>query len=104
MLEEVDIEEADRLRVCKLLGEVASVGEGFDVVHEQKVWGGIGDLWPALAVNRQGVEHRRPTDKWCVKGLKGTLVLWCRQDNSRPPDRIRPPGSPQRRAGATRSG
>jgi hypothetical protein len=48
MLDEGDLDEADRSPVSKLLEEVASEGADFDVEREQKVWGRIRDLWPPI--------------------------------------------------------
>lgn len=49
LLDESDLDEADRLRVRKLLDEVAGEGEDFDVDREKKVWGRIRTLWPGVS-------------------------------------------------------
>jgi hypothetical protein len=49
LLDKADLDEADRLRVQKLLAEVASDGEDFDVDREKKVWGRIKTLWPGVS-------------------------------------------------------
>lgn len=48
MLDDDDLDEPTRLRVTKLLEQVAADGEDFDLDSEKKVWGRIKDLWPAL--------------------------------------------------------
>ncbi len=49
LLDGAELEEAARLRVQKLLEEVASEGEDFDVDREKKVWGRIKALWPGVS-------------------------------------------------------
>jgi hypothetical protein len=49
LLEESDLDEANRLRVRKLLAEVANEGEDFDVDREKKVWSRIRALWPGVS-------------------------------------------------------
>lgn len=48
MLEDEDLDEATRLRITTLLGEIGRDGATFEPETEQRIWGRVKDLWPGL--------------------------------------------------------
>jgi hypothetical protein len=48
MLDEEELDEADRLRIIGVLNDIAERGESFDKNEEQKAWGRVKELWPSL--------------------------------------------------------
>jgi hypothetical protein len=49
LLDEAELDEPTRLRVTKLLQEVAATGDSLGVDDEKKIWGRIKELWPGVA-------------------------------------------------------